>query len=222
MFPSQNLQNACPQNHLENSNLSSQFLSITVRSKIICLPVIFLLRTLISYRTNRTNDGITSAFPFFIIFIFVLSQSIRHLRNLYIKYIPQILVQCTKLRVTLKEQAYFWSSWALHSFITNQSLGSFFSWVTLMETKLSFKSQKRFIHNCMMPTIRKVFRCFAPNEIPFIFRICPKSPKFNQVGDKSISLSTNTPFQAFNFIFRNLISHLISFSSSSCPISILK
>lgn len=73
----------------------------------------------------------------------------------------------------------------------------------------------------MVPVIRKVFRCSTPTEMPASSRICPKCPKFKQVGDKSC-LSTNTPFQAFQFIFRYLTGHLISLSSFSLPISILR
>lgn len=73
----------------------------------------------------------------------------------------------------------------------------------------------------MTPLIRKVFRCSTPTEIPLSSRICPRCHKFNQVGDKSC-LSTNTSFQAFNFIFRYLTSHLISLSSFSLLISILR
>lgn len=120
-------------------------------------------------------------------------------------------------RVTLVEEAYFWSSWALFSFITNLSLGSFFSWVTLTKTNPFLQSQQRFIHNwethkkmmIMVPIIRKVFRCSMSTEMPASSRICPKCPKFNQVGDKSC-LSTNT------------LSQLISLSSFSLPISTLR
>lgn len=135
-------------------------------------------------------------------------------------------------RVTLVEEAYFWSSWALFSFITNLSLGSFFSWVTLTKTnpfffnhsKDSFTTGRRTNNKKMMimvPIIRKVFRCSTPTEMPASSRICPKCPKFNQVGDKSC-LSTNTLSQAFHFIFRYLTGHLISLSSFSLPISTLR
>lgn len=90
----------------------------------------------------------------------------------------------------------------------------FFSITAKIYSQLGDYTQISKTTTIIMPIIREVSRCSTPAEILLSSRISPKCPKFNQVGDKSC-LSTNTSFQAFNFIFRYLTSHLISPSSFS-------